>query len=95
MATHQPTKDLPIFTGDEDPLLWTLQIDLYCWEQKIPHEERLGVALMHLEDRALNWVYEWETTEFNWPAFTKALRQEFWYGKKSEATPKISERTEN
>ena len=83
MATHRPTEDLPIFIRDEDPLLWTLQIDVYCWEHKISHEERLGVALMHLEDKALNWVYDWKTTEFNWLAFKKALRQEFWYGKKS------------
>ena len=50
----------------------------------------MGVALIHLEGKALDWFYEWETTEFK-PAFKKDLRQEFRYGRKSEAVLKMAE----
>ncbi|CAH9099683.1 unnamed protein product [Cuscuta epithymum] len=70
--------DLPLFNG-EDAYGWLIRIDRYFRLNHIEEDDKVNVAVVAMEDKALSWFQGWEnqTRERNWGTLKAALTRRF------------------
>ncbi|CAH9131947.1 unnamed protein product [Cuscuta epithymum] len=78
---HQQTHrkvDLPLFQG-EDAFGWLVRIERYFRLNNTEEEEKIEVAVVAMEGKALGWIQWWEkqARERNWEKFKKAMIRRF------------------
>ncbi|CAH9112121.1 unnamed protein product, partial [Cuscuta epithymum] len=70
--------DLPVFNG-KDVFGWLVRMNRYFRLNQIQEDEKIDVAVVAMEDQALNWFQWWEghAPRQNWKTFTKAMTKRF------------------
>ncbi|XP_058755088.1 uncharacterized protein LOC131628242 [Vicia villosa] len=70
--------EIPLFKG-EDAYGWLVKIERYFLLNEVRTKDKLDVAMMAMEDRALNWYQWWEeqTSLKTWEEFKIAVMRRF------------------
>ena len=63
MVPRNSKLEFPSFDGSEDPLVWLRRCEQFFGNQRIPEEERMGLAAFHLTGEAQLWFYQVEQEE--------------------------------
>ena len=66
MAPQYSKLEFSSFDGLEDPLVWLRRCEQFLGNQKIPEEERVGLAAFHLTGDTQLWFYQVKKKKPDW-----------------------------
>lgn len=74
-----PKIPFPTFNGDSDPLTWLNKFDNYFRGHRVPEDEKVWTASLHLDGTAAEWYYQMERDfgMVSWPRFVEFVNLRF------------------
>lgn len=78
IGTRYAKIDFPKFYG-EDPTGWVYKCERFFYYNSIENSNKVKLAILHLEDKALQWYQWFEKThcEINWVTFKQGIVARF------------------